>query len=170
MDIFDTFFLIEYLRQWALITGRCIIMTIQPTTYEIFSLLSRVALVSTGRILFTGKAKAMMSYFTYIDYPSPPFKNPSDFYLDLVTLDNLSPDAMLESSQRIENLAETFARRHSNGNISLPGPPSATPAPPKKSGLIFQIFTLWMWVHKTLLLTQVFLRLNQTAHLLSLSC
>jgi ABC-type multidrug transport system ATPase subunit len=144
MDIFDTFFLTEYLRQWALISGRCVIMTIQPATFEIFSMLSRVALVSTGRILFTGKAKALLSYFSYIDYPCPSFKNPSDYYLDLVTLDNLSSEAMLESSQRIENLAETFARRHSNAGVSLPGPPSEIPPPPKKSGFIFQTFTLLM--------------------------
>ena len=147
MDIFDTFFLTEYLRQWALISGRCVIMTIQPATFEIFSMLSRVALLSTGRILFTGKAKALLSYFSYIDYPCPSFKNPSDYYLDLVTLDNLSSEAMLESSQRIENLADTFARRHSNAGVSLPGPPSVTPPTPKKSGFIFQTFTLLMWVN-----------------------
>ena len=100
MDIFDTFFLIEYLRQWALISGRCVILTIQPATYEIFTMLSRVALVSTGRVLFHGKRKDLLSYFSYIDYPCPAFKNPSDYYLDLVTLDNLSSEAMLESSQR----------------------------------------------------------------------
>lgn len=50
MDIFDTFFLIEYLRQWALISGRCVIMTIQvitlrdtPTTALTQQLLSHTA-------------------------------------------------------------------------------------------------------------------------------
>lgn len=145
MDIFDTFFLVEYLRQWAQMSGRCVIMTIHPTTFEIFSMLSRVALISTGRVLYFGKRKDLLSYFSYIDYPCPAFKNPSDYYLDLVTLDNLSSEAMIESSQRIDNLAEMFARRHTAAaNVSLPGPPSATPPPPKRSGFAIQFLALWM--------------------------
>lgn len=144
MDIFDTFFLVEYLRQWALISGRCVIMTIHPATYEIFTMLSKVALVSTGRILYFGKRKDMLSYFSYIDYPCPAFKNPSDYYLDLVTLDNLSTEAMLESSQRIETLVELYNRRYATTAVSLPGPPSATPPPPKKSGFAIQFLSLWI--------------------------
>jgi hypothetical protein len=41
MDIFDTFFLVEYLRQWAA-RGRIVILTIQPPTYEIFTMISKV--------------------------------------------------------------------------------------------------------------------------------
>lgn len=40
MDIFDTFFLVEYLRQWAA-RGRIVVMTIHPPTYEIFTMISR---------------------------------------------------------------------------------------------------------------------------------
>lgn len=144
MDIFDTFFLLEYLRQWALVNGRCVIMTIQPPTFEIFSMFSRVCLVSTGRILFTGRRRDLLPYFSYsADYPTPPFKNPSDYYLDLVTLDTLSPEAMMESSQRIEALVETWGRRPGS-SVSQPGPPSITPPPPKKSGFAIQFLALWM--------------------------
>ncbi|KAI1292780.1 ATP-binding cassette sub-family G member 8 [Halotydeus destructor] len=144
MDIFDTFFLVEYLRQWALISGRCVIMTIQPATYEIYTMLTRVALVSTGRVLFHGKRKDLLSYFANIDYPCPAFKNPSDYYLDLVTLDNLSPEAMLESSQRIESLVDNFGRRFPNNAISMAGPPSMTPPPLKKAVFPMQFLALWI--------------------------
>lgn len=40
MDILDSFFLIDYLRQWAA-RGRIVIMTIHPPTYEIFTMMSR---------------------------------------------------------------------------------------------------------------------------------
>ena len=43
MDIFDTFFLVEYLRQWAA-RGRIVILTMQPPTYEIFTMVSKVRL------------------------------------------------------------------------------------------------------------------------------
>jgi ABC-type multidrug transport system ATPase subunit len=51
MDIFDTFFLVEYLRQWAG-RGRIVIMTLQPPTYEILTMISKVLLLSTGNINF----------------------------------------------------------------------------------------------------------------------
>lgn len=143
MDIFDTFFLIEYLRQWALISGRCVIMTISPSTYEIFTMLSRIALISTGRIVYFGKRKDLLSYFAYIDFPCPAYKNPSDYYLDLVTLDNLSDEAMSESSARIETLVELYSRR-GNTAIAPPGPPSIIPPPIRKANFAIQFLALWM--------------------------
>lgn len=79
MDIFDTFFLVEYLRQWAG-RGRIVILTLQPPTYEILTMISKVALLSTGRLMYFGKRREMLPYFAFIDYPCPAYKNPSDYY------------------------------------------------------------------------------------------
>ncbi|XP_076064868.1 ATP-binding cassette sub-family G member 8 [Oratosquilla oratoria] len=141
MDIFDTFFLVEYLRQWAC-RGRIVVMTIQPPTYEIFTMISRVALISTGRLLYFGRRREMLPYFAFIEYPCPAYKNPSDYYLDLVTLDDLSPEAMLESSQRVEFLADTFrARQEALGD---PGPPGPMPTKIRKSNVCMQLLALWI--------------------------
>ncbi|CAH0555158.1 unnamed protein product [Brassicogethes aeneus] len=147
MDIFDTFFLVEYLRNWANgksveALGKIVILTMHPPTYEIFTMASRILLLSAGRTMFSGKRKDMLSYFANVGYPCPSFKNPSDYYLDLVTLDDLSAEAMLESSQRIEQLADIF--RHKQEPMSNPGPPSTLPATINKCNCIFQgyfIFT-----------------------------
>ncbi|XP_066149508.1 ATP-binding cassette sub-family G member 8 [Euwallacea fornicatus] len=142
MDIFDTFFLIEYLRQWAnggaggSSLGRIVILTLHPPTYEIFMMLSRILLVSAGRVMFSGRRRDMLPYFALVDYPCPNFKNPSDYYLDLVTLDDLSAEAMLESSQRIEQLGEIF--RQKQPPLSEPGPPSALPMPVRRSNFLVQ--------------------------------
>ncbi|RXG60833.1 ABC transporter ATP-binding protein/permease wht-1 [Armadillidium vulgare] len=141
MDIFDTFFLVEYLRQWAA-RGRIVILTIQPPTYEIFTMISRVALISTGRLMYFGKRREMLPYFAYIEYPCPAYKNPSDYYIDLVTLDDLSAEAMLESSQRVEMLAEAFRRRQEP--LSDPGPQSPLPPKIKHSNLCIQLLFLWI--------------------------
>lgn len=79
MDIFDTFFLVEYLRQWAA-RGRIVILTIHPPTYEIFTMLSRVALISSGRMMYCGRRREMLPYFAFIEFPCPAYKNPSDYY------------------------------------------------------------------------------------------
>ncbi|XP_037795975.1 ATP-binding cassette sub-family G member 8-like [Penaeus monodon] len=141
MDIFDTFFLVEYLRQWAC-RGRIVILTIQPPTYEIFTMISRVALISTGRLMYFGRRREMLPYFAFIEYPCPAYKNPSDYYLDLVTLDDLSAEAMLESSQRVEMLAETFRRRQEA--LSDPGPPGPLPPKVRKENICMQLLGLWI--------------------------
>ena len=79
MDIFDTFFLVEYLRQWAA-RGRIVFLTLQPPTYEILTMISKVVLISTGRLMYHGKRREMLPYFAFIDYPCPAYKNPSDYY------------------------------------------------------------------------------------------
>ncbi|XP_064476475.1 ATP-binding cassette sub-family G member 8-like isoform X2 [Ornithodoros turicata] len=141
MDILDSFFLIDYLRQWAA-RGRIVITTIHPPTYEIFTMMSRVAIISTGRMVYHGKRRDLLPYFSYIDFPCPAYKNPSDYYLDLVTLDNLSAEAMLESSQRVENLVEVFRRRQEA--LSDPGPPGMAPADVQRAGFFGQMLALWI--------------------------
>ncbi|XP_045475615.1 ATP-binding cassette sub-family G member 8 [Harmonia axyridis] len=154
MDIFDTFFLVEYLRQWASggtsnALGKIVILTLHPPTYEIFTMLSRILLLSAGRIMFSGRRRDMLPYFASVDYPCPSFKNPSDYYLDLVTLDDLSAEAMLESSQRIEQLAEIF--RQKQEPLSDPGPPSSLPSTVKSSNFLVQASVLFT---KSLVYTQ----------------
>ncbi|XP_052738552.1 ATP-binding cassette sub-family G member 8 isoform X1 [Bicyclus anynana] len=148
MDIFDTFFLVEYLRNWAS-TGRVVIMSLHPPTYEIFAMLTKVVLISAGRTMFSGYRRDMLPYFASIDYPCPAFKNPSDYYLDLVTLDDLSAAAMLESSGRIEALAGVFAGAQS---APEPPPPVPLPAPVGRPNVCLQAFAL---IEKSLLYTQM---------------
>ncbi|XP_065214423.1 ATP-binding cassette sub-family G member 8 isoform X2 [Planococcus citri] len=145
MDIFDTFFLVEFLRQWANggssgLVGKIIILTLQPPTYEIFTMVSRVALISSGRMMFYGRRRDMLPYFASVDYPCPAYKNPSDYYLDLVTLDELSAEAMLESSQRIEQLAEVF--KHRQEPLNEPGPIQPLPGKPRSASFLFQIIAI----------------------------
>lgn len=62
--------------------------------------------------------------------------------VDLVTLDDLSAEAMLESSQRIEHLAE-LARTRLPG-LSDPGPPGALPPSTSSAGMFVQMYALLM--------------------------
>ncbi|KAL4143680.1 hypothetical protein QTP88_005985 [Uroleucon formosanum] len=145
MDIFDTFFLVEFLRQWAAgaptgVNPRIVMVTLQPPTYEIFTMVSRVALISVGHLMYSGRRRNMLPYFSSADYPCPAFKNPSDYYLDLVTLDDLSAEAMLESSQRVEQLADLFRRRVEP--LPDPGPPKPLPGKPRTAILPIQIVAI----------------------------
>lgn len=60
--------------------------------------------------------------------------------MDLVTLDELSSEAMLESSERIELLAEIY--RHRQEPLSDPGPPQPLSGKPKNASYFFQIIAI----------------------------
>ncbi|XP_055904033.1 ATP-binding cassette sub-family G member 8 isoform X1 [Eupeodes corollae] len=139
MDIFDTFFLVEYLRQWCS-GGRIVIMTLQPPTFEILSMCSGVLLLSGGRTVFSGSRSDLPRHMGNLGYPCPPFKNPADYYLDLVTLDDLSAAAMLESSARIESLANSWDQI--NSEPPLAAPPASLPAFTRKAGFMGQVKAL----------------------------
>ncbi|XP_043472873.1 ATP-binding cassette sub-family G member 8 isoform X1 [Leptopilina heterotoma] len=141
LDIFDAFFLMEYLRQWSIRKQRLVILTLQPPTYEILTMISRVTLTSGGKIMYSGARRDMIPYFSLIEFPCPPFKNPSDYYLDLVTLDDLSTEAMLESSQRIDHLAELAKAKLPP--LSEPGIPGALPPSNTNANVFLQIYALF---------------------------
>lgn len=63
MDIFDTFFLVEYLRNWAS-TGRVVIMSLHPPTYEIFAMLTKV----WRNVLYVNILMLPMFLFLCVDY------------------------------------------------------------------------------------------------------
>ncbi|XP_055353320.1 ATP-binding cassette sub-family G member 8-like [Paramacrobiotus metropolitanus] len=142
MDIFDTFFLVEYLRQWAL-RGRIVIMTFQPPTFEIFNMLSRVLILSNGCTLYSGKRKDMITYFELLDFPCPTQKNPADYYVDLVSIDQTTKDAHEESIQRINHLASVFSQRQPRLS-DLQAQPGILPPKIWKAGFIWQIVVLWI--------------------------
>lgn len=62
--------------------------------------------------------------------------------MDLVTLDDLSAEAMLESSQRIEQLAELFRRRQEP--LSDPGPPQGLPGKVRSANIFQKTIALFM--------------------------
>ncbi|KAF8361259.1 abcx-1, partial [Pristionchus pacificus] len=111
MDIYDVAFLVDFLRDWALRLGRIVIVSIAPTTVEILTMFHKAAIFASGRLVYCGASNEMVDYFESIGYPCPPFKNPCDYYVDLVTCDHLTPDASAESLERIKKVADAWARR-----------------------------------------------------------
>lgn len=64
------------------------------------------------------------------------------FSVDLVTLDDLSPEAMMESSERVGHLSDLYQRKCEP--LSDPGPPGIMPPKIRRANLFTQIFVLWI--------------------------
>uniref|UniRef100_A0A0R3RI05 ABC2_membrane domain-containing protein n=1 Tax=Elaeophora elaphi TaxID=1147741 RepID=A0A0R3RI05_9BILA len=116
MDLYDMAFIIDYLRDWAVKLNRIVVMAVQPPTIEILTMFHKsvfvgALLIASGRVIYFGSSSQMMSYFDKIGYPCPSFKNPCDYYVDLVTYDYLTSASSLESTNRIRRLAEIWKEK-----------------------------------------------------------
>ncbi|KAF1766320.1 hypothetical protein GCK72_006277 [Caenorhabditis remanei] len=125
VDVHDQCFLIDYLREWAVKTNRIVIMAISPTSIQVLKMFSKTLILASGRVVYFGAPKSMQQYFESVGCPCPPHKNVCDYYVDLVTHDNLTSDASRESSVRIARLVNKWnqtappVRRTASGKFLL---------------------------------------------------
>ena len=43
-------------------------------------MISKIVLISMGKLMYFGKRREMLPYFAFIEYPCPAYKNPADYY------------------------------------------------------------------------------------------
>jgi ABC-type multidrug transport system ATPase subunit len=109
--------------------GRTIIVTIHQPRSEIYSLFDNVVLLTRGSPAYAGSAKDCLSYFANLGHEMPPFTNPAEYLIDLVSVDNRSEDAEAAAEHRVDRIKEAW-REHlskvANEKESLNSTPTAT--------------------------------------------
>ncbi|KAJ3101116.1 hypothetical protein HDU97_001641 [Phlyctochytrium planicorne] len=70
----------------------------------------KILLLAGGESVFFGPLDHALEFFSKMGYPLPPKVNPSDHFLDIVTVDQRSKELMEESSQRIEKFARAWEK------------------------------------------------------------
>ncbi|XP_033957187.1 ATP-binding cassette sub-family G member 8 [Pseudochaenichthys georgianus] len=88
--------------------NRLVLLSVHQPRSDIFQLFDLVVLLSSGSAVYCGAAREMVPYFTALEYPCPRYCNPSDFYVDLISIDRRSPEREAEGLERSTVLAERF--------------------------------------------------------------
>ncbi|KAJ2614374.1 hypothetical protein H4S08_001737 [Coemansia sp. RSA 1365] len=83
-------------------------MTIHQPSARIFNTFDKVILLSQGRIVYFGPTATAIDYFIGIGYQCPMHENPADYFIDLMTLDFRTEEALTESRSRVAELARSF--------------------------------------------------------------
>lgn len=91
--------------------NRLILLSVHQPRSDIFQLFDLVVLLSSGSAVYCGAARDMVPYFTALGYPCPRYCNPSDFYVDLISIDRRSAELETECLQRARVLAEQFKEK-----------------------------------------------------------
>ncbi|KAJ8248316.1 hypothetical protein GJAV_G00240700 [Gymnothorax javanicus] len=109
--------------------NRLVLLSVHQPRSDIFQLFDLVVLLSSGSAAYCGPAREMVPYFTALGYPCPRYCNPSDFYVDLISIDRRSPESEAECLARASVLAEKFLEKvkETEDFMWKPEEPSALP-------------------------------------------
>ncbi|KAJ1961092.1 hypothetical protein GGI12_003436 [Dipsacomyces acuminosporus] len=99
---------VELVRDVARSRGVAAVMTVHQPNANMLNCFDRILLLTQGRLVYFGSANQAIEYFESKGYPCPIRQNPADFFIDMMSLNNRSPEDLEASKQRIEHLAQSF--------------------------------------------------------------
>ncbi|KAJ3103626.1 hypothetical protein HDU97_009965 [Phlyctochytrium planicorne] len=108
LDAFTAVNIIATVSKIAKTRNTTVLMTIHQPRTDILEMCDKILLLAGGESVFFGPLDHALEFFSKMGYPLPPKVNPSDHFLDIVTVDQRSKELMEESSQRIEKFARAW--------------------------------------------------------------
>ncbi|KAJ2635606.1 hypothetical protein IW137_004164, partial [Coemansia sp. RSA 1287] len=92
------------------------LMTIHQPSAEMVAKFDKLILLSQGKLVYMGPTRDALTYFESLGYPSTN-SNPANFYIDLMTIDFSSSEAMQKSEERVQALVDAFTQFRQNGSM-----------------------------------------------------
>lgn len=131
LDAYSAFLVIKTLKKLSHKGGRTFIMSIHQPRADILFLLDQVCIMSKGQSVFCDKVVRMVPYFKELGYEVPPHVNPADYFIDLCSVDSRSPQLMLDTQARLDELVKNWKIKQDNFHpFSNPEMPPAVPTMP----------------------------------------
>ncbi|KAJ1828818.1 hypothetical protein LPJ73_008497, partial [Coemansia sp. RSA 2703] len=109
---------VELVKKISVEQNTATIMTIHQPNARIFNIFDKVILLSQGQLVYFGPTSESINYFAGIGYQCPMHENPADYFVDLMTLDYRSDEALERSKQQVSTLIEHFAQYTSQASVS----------------------------------------------------
>ena len=141
LDSFTAFNVLKVVKGMAVKRKIAVIMTLHQPRTDILELLDNILLLAAGKTLFFGPTAKALNHFSTMGFKIPPSTNPSDFFLDIVSLDQRSPELLEASKARIQLFHKAW---NSNGG-SLFGNPEVVkfgPAPKISCNSLHELMVL----------------------------
>ncbi|XP_076016453.1 ATP-binding cassette sub-family G member 8 [Genypterus blacodes] len=109
--------------------NRLVLLSVHQPRSDIFQLFDLVVLLSSGSAVYCGAARDMVPYFTMLGHPCPRYCNPSDFYVDLISIDRRTQEQEAECLERARILAEQFTENIGDADDYMWKPAGGSTAP-----------------------------------------
>lgn len=128
LDSFTASSIIEMLASLAK-EGRTIILTIHQPGSKLFQRFDNILLLARGGFpVFSGKGVDMLPYFSSVGFQCSKNTNPTDFALDLITVDLQASDKEALSREKVEGLIIEWQRRETSSLPAVSSSDIPTPA------------------------------------------
>lgn len=114
LDSFTSYNIVESLQSLAKKEGKLIICSIHMPRETILDLFDNIILMSQGQIVWHGPPAAAVDHFAKLGFQCPQNTNPADFFLDLISVDKRTPEALAESQARFEVLSSAWSKIAAN--------------------------------------------------------
>ena len=117
LDAFNAFNAMETIQKLAKKEKKIVLLTIHQPRTDILNLFDSIILLSNGQLLWEGPSADAIEHFTKLGYPLPASTNPSDFFLDTITIDRRTPELLEKSTARIEQFTVAFREKIKGAKI-----------------------------------------------------
>ncbi|KAK0187348.1 P-loop containing nucleoside triphosphate hydrolase protein [Armillaria mellea] len=121
LDAFTAASILDVLAQLAK-EGRTIITTLHQSSSELYKRFGNVLLLAKGgRVAYSGPANEMLDYMSSVGFECPSMMNPSDFALDVVSVDTREAELEELGLVKVNKLVKAFKdRQEAEGRVLPP--------------------------------------------------
>ncbi|KAK0187368.1 P-loop containing nucleoside triphosphate hydrolase protein [Armillaria mellea] len=120
LDAFTAASILDVLAQLAK-EGRTIITTLHQSSSELYKRFGNVLLLAKGgRVAYSGPANEMLDYMSSVGFECPPMMNPSDFALDVVSVDTREAEQEELGRVKVNKLVKAFKDRQDSDGCASP--------------------------------------------------
>ncbi|KAK2841573.1 hypothetical protein FQN49_006125 [Arthroderma sp. PD_2] len=126
LDVFTAASIIEVLNGLAA-EDRTLILTIHQSRSDLFQYFSNILLIARGGYpVYAGNGRDMLPHFKSLGYECPQTTNPTDFALDLITVDLQAKTREAVTRAKVQSLIDNWEIRPQENEVEAPM--IATPA------------------------------------------
>lgn len=118
LDSFNAINILETLSRLVSF-GKSILITIHQPSAKMLRYFDSMILMGQGSTIFSGKFEDCIAFFESEGYKCPEFTNPSDFFLDTISLNTTTEQLKNESRRNINKLREAFAARNLEYSVDV---------------------------------------------------
>jgi ABC-type multidrug transport system ATPase subunit len=117
LDAFTAFNIISNIKAIAKKRNKIVIMTIHQPRTDIMDLIDKILLLSSGKTVWLGSTSGALERFEKFGHVLPPNTNPSDFFMDLVTVDQRNANSLETSLTLIKSLTDAWDKSNNDGYV-----------------------------------------------------
>jgi ATP-binding cassette, subfamily G (WHITE), eye pigment precursor transporter len=136
LDSFNAINILELLKKLTTF-GKTILVTIHQPSYQQIKYFSRVILLSQGGMIYEGPFDECTEFFKDCGYNLPPNTNPTDFFLDAISLDTRSDESISRSMSKIDHIKRKWKSRETRHDPKMFD--EIKPKKPRKKRAVFDV-------------------------------